>query len=125
MLASALPADPGLLDLVVFQINGLIVVTLALGLIWGLMEISGACFRKSAAAASARSPAPNPEGSATNTPLAPPAGAGPSPLHVALITAAVHATLGPRARVVALAKPHAPEWAAEGRRAIFATHKVR
>ncbi len=137
-LAIALPDDPGLGDLIAFQLNGIIVVATALILIWGLMELLGAFFRRAEAAASAKAAA----NSTANAPAtanaltAAPAGAGPAaapaapraipPDDLVLIFAAVHATLGPRARIISLApRPEARDWAAEGRRAIFATHKVR
>ena len=65
-------------------------------------------------------------------PLVPPP-AGPSPELFAVIAGAVYATLGPKARVasvqvapatVAANSPTVP-WSLEGRRQIYASHRVR
>jgi Na+-transporting methylmalonyl-CoA/oxaloacetate decarboxylase gamma subunit len=129
---AALPAHPDLGEVIAFQINGLVVVLIALGLIWGLMELLGAFFRRSAAKAAAATPravapAPTATPPAAASPAPPTAAPGEIPhTDLVLIAAAIHATLGPRARVIALSpRPEAHVWATEGRRAIFATHKVR
>jgi len=49
---------------------------------------------------------------------------------VAVITAAVHAAIEAPAKILSIKKVEAPEaarmaWALEGRRAIFASHKLR
>lgn len=118
---AALPDHPGLLENLGFQLNGLIVVFTALALIWGLMELLGACFRQRAASAQLRATASLPAAAPV-----PPAETGTPPGHLVVIAAAVHATLGARTRIVALAPhPDAQDWAAEGRRQIFSTRKVR
>ena len=130
-LGTAIPAHPDLGEVIGFQINGLIVVGAALGLIWGMLELLGAVFRRISAAEAAAADA-----LAASAPAAPARPAAPSPAPTApgaipetdlvLIAAAVHAALGPRARIIALSpRPEARDWAVEGRRAIFATHKVR
>jgi Na+-transporting methylmalonyl-CoA/oxaloacetate decarboxylase gamma subunit len=119
---AALPDHPGLLENLGFQLNGLIVVFTALALIWGLMELLGACFRQRAASAQLRATASLPAPAAPP----PPVSSDTPPGHLVVIAAAVHATLGARARIVALAPhPDAQDWAAEGRRQIFSTRKAR
>ncbi len=119
-----------------FQFVGLTVVFIVLCSIWAMMEIVGAFFkRRQAAAEAAKRKAP-----ATPTPAAPvvtsaapaPVAAaasdnGPGPEITAVIAAAVHMVCGPRHRIHAIA-PVVPEhldWAREGRRHIFASHKTR
>jgi len=67
-----------------------------------------------------------------NSPSTPPP-TGPSPELFAVIAGAVYATLGPNARVASLqvspvttatAAPTVP-WSLEGRRQIYASHRVR
>src|SRR5690606_6809009 len=45
-LLASLPAYPSIPESLAFQLNGLIVVFIALGAIWGLMELSGLIFRR-------------------------------------------------------------------------------
>jgi hypothetical protein len=129
-LGTILPPEPEIGDLIAFQLNGLIVVGSALVLIWGLMELLGAFFRRAEAAAlaAAAGTAGAPGGAQTvATPIVGTVAPPEIPAtDLVLIAAAVHATLGPRARIISLSpRPEARDWAAEGRRAIFATHKVR
>lgn len=121
-LAAALPDRPQLWESLGYQLNGLIVVFVALGMIWGLLEVLGLFFRRA-------EPKPAPAAAVA----APPAAAVPSapvadmaPELVAVITAAVHLTFGGRARIQAIV-PVEPEqgWAREGRRQIFSSHQVR
>lgn len=120
-LAAALPDRPPLWETLGYQLNGLIVVFVALGLIWGLLEVLGLFFRRAA-------PKPAPAAA-----VAPPAATGPSvpsaemaPELVAVITAAVHLTFGGRARIQAIVPvEHEQGWAREGRRQIFSSHQVR
>lgn len=122
LILAYLPDHPSLTEILGFQLNGLIVVFTALTLIWGLMEVLGAFFRRRAASAKPRMTAP-PPGPAAPAPLVE---TGTPPEHIVLIAAAVHATLGARARVVSInPHPDAQDWAAEGRRQIFSTRKVR
>ena len=119
LLAAALPDHPGLLASIVFQINGLIVVFIALGLIWGMLEIMGFVFRRIN-----RSPAPRP------VPPAAPAAARTdeiTPELVAAIAAAVQLVLGGAPHRIEAIIPHDPalDWAQEGRRQIFASHRHR
>lgn len=43
----------------------------------------------------------------------------------AIIAAAIHATYGAHYHIVALAPVQDPDWAREGRRAIFSSHRIR
>ncbi|HTO02853.1 MAG TPA: hypothetical protein VL069_04085, partial [Opitutus sp.] len=45
-LLATLPAYPSIKESLAFQLNGLIVVAVALGAIWGLLELSGVFFRR-------------------------------------------------------------------------------
>ncbi len=119
-----------------FQFVGLTVVFIVLCSIWAMMEIVGAFFkRRQAAAEAAKKNAQTAAAPAapTTTPAAPaPVAAaapsdGPSPEITAVIAAAVHLVCGPRHRIHAIA-PVATEnldWAREGRRHIFLSHKTR
>ncbi len=115
--AAALPTHPGIGETIVFQINGLLVVFLALATIWGVLELTGIYFRRAAARAKA-------------TP--PPAVVAPAPLPglppqvVAAISGAVCVVIDARHRILAIAPVTADlDWAHEGRRQIFASHQVR
>ncbi len=125
---AALPDYPTIGDSLLFQLNGLIVVFIALGSIWGLLEIMGWFFRRtkpstpSPAAASSLPPAT----AGASTP--PPADHIPPEL-LAVISAAVHVATAGRPHRIAAIVP-APleselDWAREGRRTIFASHKTR
>lgn len=123
LCAAALPERPQLSESIGYQINGLIVVFLALALIWVLLEIMGAYFKRTAQgpkpAVSSAAPAP-----AAAAPQVPAGGLTPELL--AVISAAVHVTLGANAQLKAVlpVEPN-PTWAHEGRRQIFASHQVR
>ena len=118
-----LPEKPTLVETIAYQVNGLIVVLLALGMIWGLMEVIGLIFRNRqqapapVAAASASAPA---ESITVGAPEA-------VPDHVTVIIAAAVATVlrGKPHRIHAIATASEIDWAREGRRQIFASHKVR
>lgn len=116
LLAAALPDHPRLLDSIVFQFNGLIVVFAALSLIWGMLEVMGFYFRRV-------HQAPEPVPAAAAGPVE---HEGISPEQVAAISAAVMALLGTPHRIQAIV-PADPElnWAQEGRRQIFASHRTR
>ena len=128
----ALSADASLLEKIVYQVNGLMIVFIALGSIWLLMEISGALFRKrDARIAKAKADAAAAKVDAS------PARAGASakpeegamtPQLAAVVAAAVHTTLaGRQHRIVSVVKHLPPDlsWASEGRRDHFASRSVR
>lgn len=126
---AVLAERPAWSDLLIFQLNGLVVVFVALGSIWLSVTVAGWFFRRAEAAKRAATPA----GRAAETP-APAAAPAAMPVPeggidaetLAAIAAAVHATLGARYRVRAVATGDMHiEWAQEGRRQIFASHKVR
>lgn len=116
-LAAALPPHPRLSETIVFQLNGLVVVTLALAAIWGAVEVIGLFFRRSAVPATVAPPATKP----LEAPLV-----GVPPEIVAAVSASVCVVLGARYRIHAIvAQPGGLDWAHEGRREIFASHRVR
>ncbi len=114
-----LPDFPSLPQSISFQLTGLVIVFIALGSIWLLLEIIGRMFKKaSLASKSSAGPASTQAG---------PTDGGMPPAVVAAITAAVHqAFAGRPLRIVNVSIPeHATDWALEGRRNIFSSHKVR
>lgn len=133
-VAAALAEKPSVLETLGYQLNGMIVVFLALASIWLFLEIVGRFFKRSAAAQSAvavaapaapvAATAPVPAAPAPSRAPAVPAGLAPELL--AAITVAVHVTLGDRARVQAIVPvPLTQAWAHDGRRQIFASHQPR
>ncbi len=130
----ALAPYPSIGESLRFQLTGLVVVFIVLGAIWALMEIIGAFFKRRQAALDAAKkvsqapvaipPVPAPVVSAPPAPLE--SGSGPSAEITAVIAAAVHMTLGPRFRIHSIAPVSENlDWAREGRRTIFASHKTR
>jgi phenylpyruvate tautomerase PptA (4-oxalocrotonate tautomerase family) len=129
-LAAALSDNPKISEIILYQLNGLIVVFLALASIWGLMELTGLYFRRVTTEPSGKKPessestavveaAPKPSASAA---------ADPNPDEVvAVITAAVHVTLGEHARVasIVLNDGATQAWGIEGRRAIHSSRRAR
>lgn len=126
-LAAALAEKPGVLETLGYQLNGLIVVFLALASIWLLLEIIGHFFKRMPheepqvlpVAAPKAAPAP------AKAPAAPAAAPGLAPELIAAITVAVHHVLGERARVSAIVPVPSTSWASEGRRQIFSSHQPR
>lgn len=119
-LGAALPEHPELLESLVYQLNGLVVVFVALGLIWGMLEIVGVFFRH------------RPKTVATPTaavaPVVPGVSADAVPADLAAaIAAAVHVSLAADHRIAAIVPidPPAQDWAHEGRRIIHSARKVR
>jgi sodium pump decarboxylase gamma subunit len=114
---STLAEYPDLGDSVLFQLNGLVVVFVALSSIWGVMELMGLFFRRRKAVA----PPP-----AAEKPAGAAAPGGPGPELTAVIAAAVCSTLGERCRIFAITPDTGSlDWAREGRREIFASHRHR
>ena len=114
--------NPAFSDVVRFQLTGLVVVFGALAVIWLLVEIVGAFFRKrdnasAQAAATAAAAAAPVEGPVDGIPEG----------VVAAIAAAVQVTMdGQSYRVSSIkASRGNPNWAAEGRREHFSSHRVR
>ena len=133
-LAEALPAKPGLLESLGYQLNGIIVVFLALASIWLLLEIIGRVFKlvnaKSAASGPRTAPAVATPAPATPAPSPTPAAATPvapglAPDLVAAIVAAVHVAVGQHARVAQIVPIMTNTWARDGRRQIFSSHQPR
>lgn len=126
----ALPEHPTLSESLVYQVNGLVVVFIALGLIWAMMEIMGAIFRRVAGHQAARAvavptvAAPEPTAPAPATAAA--AVDGVDPATYAAIVAAVHCTLGQGHRIVGVTSViDTRDWSREGRRDHFFSHRVR
>lgn len=117
MPLASLLENPTLTELIQFQLTGLVVVFSALIAIWVMLEIVGRFFRN-------RAPAP------VAKPLAAPAvsaEAGPAPEIIAAISAAVHVVLQGKSHRIASIKAVEGQsnWAAEGRREHFSSHRVR
>jgi len=106
----------------VFQLNGLIVVLVALCTIWGVLELTGIYFRR--VAASPTSPAvPGGPGAPAPAVSAPD---GVSPETVAVIAAAVSATIPGPHRIHAIAPLSSEsERASEGRRTTTGSESIR
>jgi hypothetical protein len=60
----------------------------------------------------------------SNTPSSPDATTVPA-LIFAVIAAAIHATCGTNLRIVTISPVQDPDWAREGRRDIFSSHRIR
>jgi len=114
---SSLAEYPDLGDSLLFQINGLVVVFIALSSIWGTMELMGLFFRR-------RKAAGPPEALAEPAAVALPVSSGPGPELTVVIAAAVCSAVGQRYRICAITPaPGSLDWAREGRREIFASHR--
>lgn len=122
LLLARLPDHPSLLEKLGYQLNGVLVVFLALASIWLALEIVGKIFKREGAAPSAVSPAPAPAAAVAPTPAIP---SGIAPELLAAITVAVHVTLGERVRISAIVPVGSQAWAREGRRQIFSSHQPR
>lgn len=118
-MLAVLPEYPEFTDSITFQLNGLMVVFMALGGIWGLLEFTGMIFRRIDARRAAALPAPTSAGpdSLGEAPI--------TPAIYAVIASAVYAEFHGRARIVTIESvEHDTSWAREGRRAIFYSHRV-
>lgn len=126
-LAAALGDSPGFLESIQYQFVGLIVVFSALGAIWLLMEGMGVLFRALDRRQLRVEPA------IVDDRQGPPVVSGVTPELIAVITAAAHDSMRAGEYVVAIVpEDHRPPldanlaaWSSEGRRQIFASHKVR
>lgn len=114
---ASLPAYPSIPESLAFQLNGLIVVFIALGAIWGLMELSGVIFRRQSQRQNLESvrPAIVPQRSEEVPP------------EILAVIAAVVATVINQPHRINRVSTESPvrDWAREGRREIFDSHKVR
>lgn len=118
---AAIATDSGALQTVK---DVLLIAFLAIGAVWLIVDIR----RNLAATYGSAEPLPAPQPTpATTSPAARVAGERPSPELLAVIAAAVHSTLGRDSRIIAISGEgdDVQSWAAEGRRAIYATRKVR
>ncbi len=114
----AVTAETGPMEMIK---NILLILFLVVGAVWLLIDA-----RRNLVATygGAVQPAPH-TGAAPIAACTAPRGQ-PAPEIVAIIAAAVHAHLGRASRIVAISTDDdAQTWAAEGRRAIYATRKVR
>lgn len=127
---ATLPEFPSIGEALAFQINGLIVVFIALGSIWGLLEIMGLFFRQRSTtrAKVAATPAPQTASPAplSAAPAAPPTPAALAPELTAVIAASIATVLQQPHRIRSIsADAPPPTWAHEGRREIFGSHRIR
>lgn len=123
-LGAALPDHPALGESIIYQLNGLVVVFVALCLIWFCLEVMALFFKRRAAAPK---PVPAAAPTASAVPAASDPAAGLDPAVVAAMAAAVHATLGAGNRITSIVQVEAPDhgWVLEGRRQIHSARKVR
>ncbi len=110
-MIAVIPDYPSWGESLAYQLSGLLVVLVALGGIWMLLEISGAVFRRNAGVTRSKPaavPAPSvaPEPATATVGMSEPAAL--PPLTCALITATVHAASNGRARILSVA-PSEPE----------------
>lgn len=110
--------SPTLIELVEFQATGLVVVFAALIAIWVFLELLGRVFRTRVPVPAA--PPARPAAIGGTEP-------GPGPQVIAAISAAVHVTLRGRPHRIASIQVAGGQtnWAAEGRREHFSSHRVR
>jgi Na+-transporting methylmalonyl-CoA/oxaloacetate decarboxylase gamma subunit len=126
-LGAAIPEHPGFRESLLFQLTGLVVVFIALGLIWMLLEIVGSFFKQKAKHAEQLSVATKPAAPSTAG-AASSDGAEQLPAETAaVIAAAVHVYLdsGHRIDAIVPVDTHSIDWAREGRRQIHSARKVR
>ena len=125
-LFGTLPEFPSMSENLGFQLTGLVVVFVALGSIWGLTELTGFFFKRAAARNPQIAPQPAAAPAAVNPAPAATTPEAISPEIFAVIAAAIQVTLSGRFRIQTITPvEHPRDWAQEGRRQIFASHKVR
>ncbi len=117
----AATADTGSMETIK---NVLLIVFLVAAVVWLLIDARRNLI---ATYGGAPLPVPVPSAPAASAPALATVTGHPAPEVLAVIAAAVHATLGRSAHIVAISSDDedAQTWAAEGRRAIYATRKVR
>lgn len=131
LLASAFPEYPSLLETARFQLVGIVIVFIALGLIWVAMSVSGMIFRRLPIVVKEKGRDASPK----ETPKAAVSGTGDgaaSPEIVAVIAAAVHVAVQQPHRILSIQvtgehgdHPVLQPWSVEGRRQIFLSHRIR
>lgn len=101
--------------------NILLILFLAVGVVWLFIDARRNLITTYGGAGPVSMPASRP------APSQPASGERPSAEVLAVIAAAVHSTFGARSLIVSISgdEDDAQSWAAEGRRAIYATRKVR
>lgn len=114
-LASVLPAHPGWMQNLQYQLTGFLVVIFALGAMALLVAVAGKIF----AAAEARQPAPEPRPETDN------GGDIPAPVMAAICAAVAVALEGRHFVVYDVAPSGRGAWSAEGRRAIYRSRQLR
>lgn len=116
LFLAQLPPRPSFSEVLEFQATGLVVVFGALATLWVLLELMGAFFRRR-----------TPEVTAPKAADAPAVTDGLTEGVVAAIAAAVHVTMKGQPHQITEIKPskNNPNWAAEGRREHFSSHRVR
>src|SRR5690606_21671945 len=117
---ASLSEYPSIPEAIAFQLSGLVVVFVALGSIWGLLELMGLFFRRRVEVAKPQ-PAPVMTKPATQV-----ADSRIPPEILAVIAAAVATVVKQPHRLNVVAAEAPPrDWAREGRREIFGSHKIR
>jgi Na+-transporting methylmalonyl-CoA/oxaloacetate decarboxylase gamma subunit len=133
-VAAAIPDVPGLMQSIGYQVSGWLVVLLAIVALWLMIEGAHAVIRRHTAAALAPEPVVVAQPAvAPATPVqAAPVEDRPAAEIVAVIAAAVDQALQGRGRIVSITPlggasgaGTAQAWSGEGRRSLFASHKVR
>lgn len=121
-LLAEISQKPSIPETLGFQLNGLIVVLLALTMIWGIMEVIGLFFRTQAAN---NRPVPVATPLAQPSALRPPDNNSIPPEVLVAICAAVGFAFSKKTYRIHEITPAASDWAREGRRQIFASHVIR
>ncbi|MCC5842167.1 MAG: hypothetical protein JJT96_18775 [Opitutales bacterium] len=114
------------------HLRGFLLVVIILLLLWGMTALIGKTFmaleaRKVAKAKAAVASAPFSVPTASQSPSAAPAATAPgapTDEEVAAIAAAIAMCMQGGARIVSI-RPASTDWGREGRRQIFASHKIR
>lgn len=115
--ATATAPPPGSLEI---MLGGFAIVLVVLALLWVITAIVGGIFRRNGrrkAAAGAHAVSESTSSSSLYD------GSVPQ-RHLAVIAAAVYTCIDDSARIVSI-RPARSDWSAEGRRQIFASHRVR
>lgn len=116
-VSALIPERASFSETVIFQLNGLVVVLSALGMIWLMLELIGLYFRRRSGKVGVAVADPRTVEPANELP----------PELIAAIAAAVHLTLGGGQKITSIVPTAAPtqDWAREGRRQIHSARRVR